>query len=191
MSSETWTADRFSGGDSLSTFRGWVIFAGIAALAIGTAAVIYDTTATVASVVVFSALLMVGGFIQIVHAFYVRTWSGFLLYLLDGIIRTTVGTLLVLYPGAGADSLTLLLSFYFIVAGLFRAAGSAALRYPSWGWGVAAGVLSVALGIILAMRWPSVSTWFIGFAVGIDLIFYGWTLLMFAAAVKKVSNAFA
>jgi uncharacterized membrane protein HdeD (DUF308 family) len=44
---------------------------------------------------------------------------------------------------------------------------------------------------MLAMQWPTSGHWFIGFAVGIDMLVYGWALLMFAAAVKKVSDAFA
>jgi len=44
--------------------------------------------------------------------------------------------------------------------------GSIALQFPSWGWSVASGVLSVALGVILLMQWQTVSLWFIGFAVG-------------------------
>lgn len=189
MSSDTMTAYGYSGGESTSNFRGWVIAAGIASLALGTAAVIYDTTATIASVVLFGWLLMFAGFVQSLHAFQVRTWKGFFLYLLDGIIRTTVGVLLVLYPGAGAQSLTLVLSVYFIVSGLFRAFGSAALRFPTWGWSAAAGVVSVALGIMLAMQWPASGTWFIGLAVGIDLILYGVALLIFASAVKSLSAA--
>jgi len=191
MSSETMTANTFAGGDSFGSVRGWVIFAGITSLVVGTAAVIYAGTATIASVVLFGWLLMVAGVMQTVNAFQVRTWSGFFLYLLDGIIRTVVGALLVLYPGAGAQSITLLLSFYFIVAGLFKTFGSIVLQFPSWGWSVASGVVSVALGVMLAMQWPTSATWFIGFAVGLDLILYGLALLMFAAAIKKVSNAFA
>jgi uncharacterized membrane protein HdeD (DUF308 family) len=191
MSSGALTANAFSGGDSTTSFRSWVILAGIVSLALGAAAVVYDTTATIASVVLFGWLLVFAGVMQSVHAFQVRTWSGFFLYLLDGIIRITVGTLLVLYPGTGAESLTLVLSVYFIVSGLFRAIGSAVLRFPSWGWGVAGGVVSLALGIMLAVQWPASGTWFIGLAVGIDLIVYGWALLMFAAAVKKLSNALA
>jgi uncharacterized membrane protein HdeD (DUF308 family) len=189
MSSGTLTANEFSGGESTTNFRGWVIFAGVASLALGTAAVIYDTTATIVSVVLFGWLLIVAGFMLTIHAFQVRTRSGFFLYLLDGIIRVTVGTLLVLYPSAGAQSLTLVLSVYFIVSGLFRAIGSSVLRFPSWGWSVGAGVVSMALGVMLAVQWPASGTWFIGFAVGIDLILYGWALLMFAAAVKKLTTA--
>jgi uncharacterized membrane protein HdeD (DUF308 family) len=160
-------------------------------LVLGTAAIIYDGTATIASVVVFGWLLMFAGFLQIGHAFQVRYWSGFFLYLLDGIIRATVGTLLVLYPGSGAQALTLVLSFYFIAGGLFKTFGSIVLQFPSWGWSVASGVVSVALGVLLAMQWPASSTWFIGFAVGLDLILYGWALLMFAAAIKKLSPSYS
>jgi len=191
MHAETLTASAFAGGDSKSNFRGWVIFAGIAMLVLGTAAVIYDVTATIASVVLFGWLLALAGIMQIVHAFQVRTWSGFFLYLLDGILRATVGTLLVLYPGSGALTLTLVLSFYFIVGGLFKTIGSTVLQFPSWGWSVASGLVSVVLGVMLAIQWPTSGTWFIGFAVGLDLILYGWALLMFAAAVKKLSTSFA
>jgi uncharacterized membrane protein HdeD (DUF308 family) len=187
MSSHTITADTFYGGDAAKSVRGWVIFAGIVMLIAGALAVAYEVTATVASVIAFGWLLMAAGFIQIVHAVQVRTWSGFLLYLLDGIIRTVVGTMLVLYPTAGAEAITLLLAVYFIVAGTFRMFGSAILMFPSWGWSVASGVISIALGIMLGMQWPSSSTWFIGLAVGIDLMLYGWALLMFGAAVKRVS----
>jgi uncharacterized membrane protein HdeD (DUF308 family) len=185
------SASLFGDGESKGNFRGWVIFAGITSLVLGTAAIIYNGTATTASVIVFGWLLAIAGFMQIAHAFQVRYWSGFFLYLLDGIIRATVGTLLVLYPEAGAQAITLVLSFYFIAGGVFKTFGSSVLRFPSWGWSVASGLVSVALGVMLAMQWPGSSTWFIGLAVGIDLIFYGWALLMFAAAVKKVSTAFA
>jgi len=189
MPSQTLTASAFA-GESKGNVRGWVIFAGITMLVLGTAAVIYDVSATIASVVLFGSLLMLAGVMQMVHAFQVRAWSGFFLYLLDGIIRATVGTLLVWYPESGALTLTLLLSVYFIVGGLFRAIGSMVLQFPSWGWSVASGLISVALGGLLAMQWPVSGVWFIGFAVGLDLIVYGWALLMFASAVKQLSTSF-
>ena len=192
MSSQTMTASMFAtDGESSKNIRGWVIFAGITLLVLGTAAIIYDGTVTIASVVLFGWLLMVAGVMQIAHAVQVRYWSGFFLYLLDGIVRATVGTLLVLYPGSGAEALTLVLSFYFTAGGLFKTFGSIVLQFPSWGWTVASGLVSVALGVMLAIQWPASGTWFIGFAVGLDLILYGWALLMFAAAVKKLSSSFA
>jgi uncharacterized membrane protein HdeD (DUF308 family) len=192
MQTDTMTVGVFEGGsDSAKSYRGWVVFAGVTLLALGIAAVIYDATATVVSVVLLGYLLMVAGVMQIVHAFQVRTWSGFFVYLLDGILRATVGTLLVLYPQSGAQALTLVLSFYFIVGGIFRAIGSTVLQFPSWGWSVLSGLVSVALGVVLAMQYPTSAQWFIGFAVGLDLILYGWALLMFAYAVKKLSPSYS
>ena len=180
-----------SSSDRVNSFSGWVIFAGITSLVLGTAAVIYSSTATIASVIVFGWLLLLAGVMEIVHAFQVRSWSGFFLYLLDGIVRATVGTLMLVYPGSGAQALTLVLSFYFIVAGIFRTIGSISLQFPSWGWSVASGLLSVALGTMLALHWPASGQWFIGLAVGIDLIMYGWALLMFALAVRKLTPSYA
>ena len=51
--------------------------------------------------------------------------------------------------------------------------------------------MSIALGVMLAMQWPTSGTWFIGLAVGLDLVLYGWALLMFAAAVKKLFPSIA
>lgn len=191
MHSQTMTASAFASGESDGNVRGWVIFGGIAMLVLGTAAIIYDVTATLASMFLLGWLLLLAGAIQIVQAFQVRTWGGFFLYLLDGIIRATVGTLLVVYPGAGALTLTLVLSVYFVVGGLFKTIGSMMLQFPSWGWSAASGVVSVALGAMLAMQWPVSGLWFIGFAVGFDLILYGWALLMFAAAVENASPTYA
>jgi uncharacterized membrane protein HdeD (DUF308 family) len=190
MNSQTLTANAFAGGDGAGNVRGWVIFAGITMLVLGTLAIAYDVTATLASVFVFGWLLLLAGVMQIVHAFQVRSWSGFFLYLLDGIIRATVGTLLVAYPGSGAVTLTLMLSVYFVVGGLFKTFGSIVLQFPSWGWSVASGLVSVVLGVMLAMQWPISGLWFIGFAVGLDLILYGWALVMFAAAIKKLSPSY-
>jgi len=191
MSSNALAAARSEIGENIASVRGWLVFIGVASMVLGTAAIIYNTTSTIASVVVFGSLLMVFGILQVVHAFQVRYWSGFFLYLLDGIIRATIGTLLVMYPGTGALSLTLVVSFYFIAGGLFKAFGAGMLQFPSWGWSVVSALISVALGVMLVMRWPESSTWFIGFAVGLELFVYGWALLMFAAAMKGLvpSNA--
>ncbi len=182
------SAHPFAGGETMGNVRGWLIFAGIALLVLGIAAVIYDSTATIVSVVLFGALLFVAGVMQIVHAFQVRAWSGFFLYLLGGILRATVGAILLAYPGSGALTLTLVLSFYFIAGGFFKAIGATALQFPRWGWTVVAGLVSVALGMMLALQWPTSGVWFIGFAVGLELILDGWALLMLASVVNTLTS---
>jgi uncharacterized membrane protein HdeD (DUF308 family) len=183
--------DVISGGWSDGKLSSRAIFAGIALLAFGIAAVVYNVSATILSVFLIGCVLIGAGCVQFVHAFQVRDWSGFFLYLLDGILRASVGALIIAYPGLAAVTLTFVLSVYFIVGGLFRAIGSTFMQYRNWGWAAASGLVSVALGAMLAMQWPVSGLWFIGFAVGLDLILHGWGLLMFGAAAKTLSPTHA
>jgi hypothetical protein len=41
------------------------------------------------------------------------------------------------------------------------------------------------LGVLLFVHWPVTGQWFIGFAVGIDMIFRGWAWVMLAMALGK------
>jgi len=47
----------------------------------------------------------------------------------------------------------------------------------------------VVLGIMLLTQWPVVSVWFIGFAIGVDLIFDGAALTAFAGAIHNLPHA--
>ena len=67
MGSRTMIANDFADGDSKSSIFWWVILAGIALIALGTVAVVYDAKATVASVMLFGSLLVVAGAVQMVH----------------------------------------------------------------------------------------------------------------------------
>jgi uncharacterized membrane protein HdeD (DUF308 family) len=174
---------------------GWFLFLGIALIVLGVACVIYDVAATHTTVVVFGWLLLVSGIFQLVQTLRAGTragarillaWGGFFLYLLSALFRGVVGYLLIRHPVVGAQSLTLLLGFFFIVGGLFRAIGSGAAQFPRWGWAVLSGVISVILGAMVLSSVPSTSVWFIGFALGVDLIFDGFAVFNFAFAVHRL-----
>jgi uncharacterized membrane protein HdeD (DUF308 family) len=50
---------------------------------------------------------------------------------------------------------------------------------------VFSGIVSLVLGIMLLARMPVSSIWFIGFAIGVDLIFDGASLI-FATAIHRL-----
>jgi uncharacterized membrane protein HdeD (DUF308 family) len=157
-------------------------------LTLGTAAVIYSAKAAYASVFVFGWLLVLAGVMQVMHAYQNRTSSQYFLLLLAGITRVTVGSLLVLYPTSGADALTMVLTFYLLVAGLYRTFGSIELRFPGWRWSEASGLVSLALAFMLETQWPASGMLGIGLAIGIDLIVYGQALLMLVAAAETAAG---
>jgi uncharacterized membrane protein HdeD (DUF308 family) len=125
----------------------------------------------------------------LVHAFRTRTWSGFFLYLLSAVLRLVTGFLLIRYPLIGALTLTLLLASLFIVGGIFRAVGAASLRFPNWGWTAASGLIALALGVMLLAQLPASSLWFLGLAVGIDLLFEGSGLIALGTALRSRATA--
>ncbi|HUK01464.1 MAG TPA: HdeD family acid-resistance protein [Steroidobacteraceae bacterium] len=172
---------------------GWFVALGIALIVLGVAGIIYDVTATLATVLAFGWLLIVGAVVSLIQAFRVHNWSGFFLYLLSALLRGFTGYLLIRYPLTGEISLTLVLASFFIVGGAFRAIGAGALQFPQWGWAAVSGVVSVALGVMLLMQLPASSLWFIGFAIGIEFIFDGASFIALGTAVRQVpgTRAFA
>lgn len=176
-----------AGVDGIRESWGWFLLLGIALMFLGLACIIYDVAATFTTVLFFGWLLLLSGVFELVHAFRTGTWGGFALYLLSALFRGFVGYLLIRYPMAGAQSLTLLLGFFFVVGGLFRAIGSAMTQLPRWGWAVLSGAVSVILGIMVLSRVPSTSLWFIGFALGVDLIFEGLAIFNFALGAHRLT----
>ena len=171
--------------EEVRSFWDWFLTLGITFIVLGVFCVIGDVSATFATVLIFGWMLMISGVFTLVHAFRTGTWSGFLLYLLSALFRGFTGYLLIRYPVIGTASLTLILASFFIVGGLFRAIGAGMLQLPRWGWSVFSGLVSVALGVMLLTQMPVSSIWFIGFAIGIDLIVEGSSLIGFATAIHS------
>lgn len=169
---------------------GWFLAAGILLTLFGAFCIVANITATFATVLAFGWLLLVGGVVSLVQAFRVREWKGFFLFLLNALLRGFTGYLLIRYPAAGAVTLTLVLASFFIVGGLFRAISSAVLELPRWGWSLFSGLVSVALGIMLLVQMPVSSVWFIGFALGVDMIFDGSSLIALAAAIHSLPKPY-
>jgi uncharacterized membrane protein HdeD (DUF308 family) len=165
---------------------GWFLVFGILLMVLGTACIAKSQTATTFSILALGWVLMISGVIWLVGAFQTWTWGGFFVYLLNAIIRCMTGYLLIRHPDAGAEGVTMVLAVLFIVGGLFRAAGATAIQFPRWGWTVFAGLVSVALGVYLLATWTATSTYFIGLAIGIDLVFDGAALVGFAGAIHSL-----
>src|SRR3954447_7769549 len=71
----------------------WFLVLGIALILLGTGVLVsgYLIVATFTAVVVFGSLLLAGGVVQIVNAFLGRSWGGFFLHLLAGLLHVIVG----------------------------------------------------------------------------------------------------
>jgi len=164
----------------------WFLALGILLLVLGLIALGSSLLATLVSVVLFGWVLVFSGIVHIVHAFRVHDWGGFLLGLLVGVLDLVVGGLLVMRPAAAALTLTLVLAAFFIVGGLYQIIAALLLQLPQWWWALISGLISLLLGVLLWAEWPVSALWFIGFCVGIALIFRGWTWVMVALTARSL-----
>jgi uncharacterized membrane protein HdeD (DUF308 family) len=164
----------------------WFLVGGIVLVVLGAACIVKSQTATTFSILALGWVLAISGVVWLVGALQTWTWGGFFVYLLNAIIRGVTGYLLIRHPDAGAAGITMVLAALFIVGGLFRAIVAGKIQFPRWGWTVFAGLVSVALGVYLLATWASTSTFFLGLAIGIDLVFDGASLVGFAGAIHSL-----
>jgi uncharacterized membrane protein HdeD (DUF308 family) len=172
--------------ECLRLSRSWVLLVslGIVLMVVGFVALSSTVIATLAAVHIFGILLMVGGTVQIVTAFLGRSWRGFFLHLLAGILHLVIGDLLIEHPVLGAEALTMLLAVGFLVGGSVQLIYALAESFTGRGWVLLNGFIVFALGISIWRQWPASSLWILGMFIGIDLIFSGWSWIMLGLLVK-------
>jgi uncharacterized membrane protein HdeD (DUF308 family) len=175
-----------AGVEEIRKSWGWFLVLGILLAILGAVCIVKAQTATTFSILALGWVLAISGALWLISSFYAFTWRGFLLHVLNAILRGVTGYLLIRHPDAGAEGVTLLLASLFVVGGVFRSVAAGAIRFPRWGWTVFSGLISVGLGIYLMVIWPSASTYFVGIVIGVDLIFDGAALAGFAGALNSL-----
>lgn len=167
--------------------RGWLIALGVALTLLGVLVIGSAVLATALSMTVLGWMLIVGGIVQIVHAFSAPRWRGVVLSLLEGIVYGVVGALIAARPLESAVVATLLLGGFLMISGLFRIlAVPTFLRVRNWGWVMASGILSFLLGLAIWGQWPVSGVWVLGAFVGIEMIGWGISLIMLGVALRDV-----
>lgn len=165
---------------------GWFLAIGILLVVLGILCVVKSQTATIFSILALGWVLAISAVLWLVAAIRSGNWSIFFMCLLNALIGGMVGYLFIRHPDASAEGVTMVLAVLFIVAGLFRMVGASVVQFPYWGWTAFAGLVAVGLGVYLLATWPSATPYFIGIAIGVDLIFDGAALVAFGSAIRSL-----
>jgi uncharacterized membrane protein HdeD (DUF308 family) len=132
------------------------------------------------------------GVVHLVLAFYAHRAGSLLWKLVVGIAYILFGVYLIAHRALGVVSLTLVLGSLFLVEGIFDIALFFQMRAVGGsGWIVVDGIITLLLGLLIYLQWPSSSSWAIGTLVGVSLIISGVTRLMLSLAVRKVTAQLA
>jgi uncharacterized membrane protein HdeD (DUF308 family) len=164
----------------------WFVGLGIVQVIMGVLCWIDVVAASIAGVVIIGVLLLVGGVFQIIHAFAVRGWSGFLLHVLMGVLYVVGGMLLMDEPLRGSLIITLVISVLLIVSGAMRLVMAATHRHMQGLWLVIlSGVVSLVIGVLLYLSLPWSSLWVLGTLIAVELVFHGIAWVQFGLILKK------
>ena len=168
--------------------RNWGWFVGLGALSIvaGLIALGNAMLGTLASVLFIGAMMAVVGFAHIIHAFQVREWGSFFIWLLTGVLYTAAALLIAYNPLLGASVITLFIGIVLIASGIMRIIVSFSMRdHPGWAWMLLPGAVTLLLGLLIAAQWPTSSLWVLGTFLGVDLLFTGFALVMLGLRLKS------
>jgi uncharacterized membrane protein HdeD (DUF308 family) len=174
-----------AGLESLHRNWGWYLALGIVLVVVGTIAICSPVFFTITGVLYFGVLMLFGGIVQLLGAFWARYWSGVIAMVLSGLLYLVVGGMTLRHPGTADLALTLLIATFLMVGGLFRIIAALYLQFHGWGWSVLSGVISTALGVMIYSNLAASTLLVIGIFIGVDMLFQGWTWIALSLAVRK------
>jgi uncharacterized membrane protein HdeD (DUF308 family) len=125
------------------------------------------------------------GIMGCLEALFAKEQRELLQNLQVGVLDVVVGTLTVLSISGTISRLSIMIAAFLIVRGIVRIAFVYALNLPYKLSTVIGGVVSLILGILIFMEWPTTEGWFISLCLNIEIAFRGWAIISFGLWVKK------
>src|SRR5215475_14391342 len=181
-------AIELTGSDELRRYWGWYLALGIVLVVLGTIAIGSTFVMTIASVFLFGWLLIIGGVMEAIHAFWHKRWAGFFLDLLTSILYVIADWMMVNNPAESSLLLSLIIAMFLVFEGVFRIVATLVARYPHSGWVLFNCVITLLLGVMIWRRWPYSGLWVIGLFVGIEMLLNGWSLVMLSLAGRRLPD---
>ncbi|HXJ86771.1 MAG TPA: HdeD family acid-resistance protein [Candidatus Binatia bacterium] len=162
---------------------------GVLLICLGVLAVASPMLAAVAVTAFISWLIVFAGVVHLIVAFHAREAGSVIWRLLVGLAYICFGVYLIAHPAIGVASLTLVLASLFLVEGILDIVMFFRVRtIMRAGWILLDGIVTLLLGLLIYVHWPSSSAWAIGTLVGVSMILSGMTRLMVSFAIRKAAG---
>lgn len=178
-----------------SAIRGvwWlVLLRGVLAILFGLVLLFTPGTALLALVLVFGVYAVLDGVTAIVAGIRHRAddnhWGW---HVVQGVISVIAGVLAFAWPGVTVLVILFLIAFWSIVAGIAEISESLTMRRngsSTWGWVLAAGVLSIVFGILLVVQ-PGAGLVTLLWIAGIWALVFGIVVVVWAFRLRSAVNA--
>ncbi|GAC1327477.1 MAG: HdeD family acid-resistance protein [Beijerinckiaceae bacterium] len=164
---------------------GWFVGFGALAAILGLAALVLVVSATIASVVTIAIFIIITGGVEIAMGFGSRSWGRFFLFILLGLLYVVAGAFALAQPLLAAAVLTLMLGWALLATGAVRIWLGTHLPPGSKAMVIIAGIATALFGLVIILGWPGNSFFVLGIILGLDLLFYGSTMMAFGLRLKN------
>lgn len=172
--------------DFIQQHRVAFIVESILLILLGILAIALPFYATLSIELIIAWILLLGGLVQLYKSIKTIKQPGGAISLMGAIIYIAVGILMLIYPLTGILTLTLLIGVFFLLEGIAKIAMSFELKpATNWGWLLFSGIIALIMSGIILFGWPGTSLWVIGLLVGINMIFFGFSLLALVTNIPK------
>jgi len=168
----------------------WSIVWGVLLIIFGMLAVGSPFLAAIAVNGFIAWLIVLAGVVHLILAFHAHGAGNLIWKLLVGLAYLFFGGYLIMHPVLGVASLTLVLASLFLIEGILNIVLFFKMRSVAGSsWVLVDGIITLLLGLMIYMQWPSSSAWAIGTLVGVSMIISGVTRVMLSLAVRKAVTA--
>jgi uncharacterized membrane protein HdeD (DUF308 family) len=120
------------------------------------------------------------GLLECFDAIISKELKDFFLNLQNGLLDVVVAALIVFSSGDDPARLTLLIAAFLIIKGAFRITLSYAINSSNVLSTRAGAGVSILLGVLIWMQWPSSAAWFLAFCLSTEIALRGWASIMLA-----------
>jgi len=170
----------------LRNHKGKYIFQGVLFILAGLVAAVFPASTVLSLGMIIGALLLVTGLVRLVLSLKAKThwWS-----LFSSLIAIAIGLVLLLQPLPMLLAFMTLLAVFLMIEGILELLLSLQFRPAhNWQWMLVSGIITIILAMLLWVGWPLLGFYYIGWAIAINLIFYGVSLLMLVRAAAKQAS---
>jgi uncharacterized membrane protein HdeD (DUF308 family) len=171
--------------EALRSKWGAIVAFGALLIVLGAAALIFTLASTVATVTLNGVFFLVAGAAEIGIGAHSQGWGRFFLWIVGGVLYLFVGLFCIVNPVFASLALTLGLGAGLIAAAAVRA--YLALQLPAEqprGMVLLAAAVTLLLGLIIVLHWPSDSVYVLGTLLGVDLLFHGAGWVTFGMGLR-------
>jgi len=186
MSTKSGTQGFDEPGTVLTKATGWFIAIAVLFILLGMFAIAEPFLAGLGVTLLVGWLLVAGAVAHFIHAFKGSGAKHPILHLLVGIVYLAGGGYFLTHTIMGESTLTLLLSGVILAEGVLEFVAYVRLRGAGGSvWLLLNGIVTILLGALIWLHWPSSSVWAIGTIVGVNLLMTGISRLMLGLAARK------